>query len=177
MSRRLSTTEYTGFDILGRVTSHKQTTDGNEYATAYKYNPRRCAGRGDLSVGQSRPEHLRREWRSRGGAWEKVDSPAVLGVREQLQVQRRRSGYPDATRERSVGVDPVQLAPAADTDRDRHDTERDEPPRSRLHLRNDSEQRQRAESDDHGSDGGHHAGVHGASELQLRSLEPIAASR
>lgn len=34
----VSTTEYTGFDILGRVTAHKQTTDGNEYTTAYTYS-------------------------------------------------------------------------------------------------------------------------------------------
>jgi hypothetical protein len=27
----VSTTEYTSFDILGRVTGHKQTTDGNDY--------------------------------------------------------------------------------------------------------------------------------------------------
>lgn len=34
----VSTTEYTSFDILGRVTGHKQTTDGNDYNTAYAYN-------------------------------------------------------------------------------------------------------------------------------------------
>jgi len=34
----VSTTEYTSFDILGRVTGHKQTTDGEEYATDYTYN-------------------------------------------------------------------------------------------------------------------------------------------
>jgi hypothetical protein len=34
----VSTTEYTGFDILGRVTAHKQTTDGNEYTTGYTYS-------------------------------------------------------------------------------------------------------------------------------------------
>ncbi len=34
----VSTTEYTGFDILGRVTSHKQITDGTEYTTGYVYN-------------------------------------------------------------------------------------------------------------------------------------------
>ncbi len=33
-----SITEYTSFDILGRVTGHKQTTDGNDYTTAYVYN-------------------------------------------------------------------------------------------------------------------------------------------
>jgi RHS repeat-associated protein len=33
-----STTEYTGYDILGRVTSHKQTTGGNDFVTAYTYN-------------------------------------------------------------------------------------------------------------------------------------------
>ena len=33
-----STTEYTAFDILGRMTAHKQTTDNNEYTTGYKYN-------------------------------------------------------------------------------------------------------------------------------------------
>ncbi|MBX3282033.1 MAG: RHS repeat protein [Acidobacteria bacterium] len=34
----LSTTEYTSFDILGRVLSAKQTTDGEEYETDYTYN-------------------------------------------------------------------------------------------------------------------------------------------
>jgi len=37
----VSTTEYTGFDILGRVTAHKQTTDGgdpNGYTTGYTYS-------------------------------------------------------------------------------------------------------------------------------------------
>lgn len=33
----MSTTEYTSFDILGRVTGHKQTTDGTDYTTAYSY--------------------------------------------------------------------------------------------------------------------------------------------
>jgi RHS repeat-associated protein len=33
-----STTEYTGFDILGRVTAHKQTTDSTDYVTGYTYN-------------------------------------------------------------------------------------------------------------------------------------------
>lgn len=31
VSSSVSTTEYTGFDILGRVTQSKQTTDGVEY--------------------------------------------------------------------------------------------------------------------------------------------------
>ncbi len=38
VSSSVSTTEYTSFDILGRVTGHKQTTDGNAYETAYAYN-------------------------------------------------------------------------------------------------------------------------------------------
>lgn len=33
-----STTEYTSFDILGRVTGHKQTTDGTAYTTGYTYD-------------------------------------------------------------------------------------------------------------------------------------------
>lgn len=33
-----STTEYTSFDVLGRVTGHKQTTDGTDYTTSYIYN-------------------------------------------------------------------------------------------------------------------------------------------
>lgn len=33
VSSSVSTTEYTSFDILGRVTGHKQTTDGEEYET------------------------------------------------------------------------------------------------------------------------------------------------
>ncbi|MCW5956035.1 MAG: hypothetical protein KIT61_05580 [Pyrinomonadaceae bacterium] len=38
MESSVSTTEYTGFDILGRVTAHKQTTDGIDYTTGYAYN-------------------------------------------------------------------------------------------------------------------------------------------
>jgi len=38
VSSTVSTTEYTAFDILGRVTAHKQTTDGTAYTTGYKYN-------------------------------------------------------------------------------------------------------------------------------------------
>ena len=38
VSSSVSTTEYTAFDILGRVTSHKQTTDGTAYTTGYNYN-------------------------------------------------------------------------------------------------------------------------------------------
>lgn len=34
----VSTTEYTAFDILGRVTAHKQTTDSTAYTTGYVYN-------------------------------------------------------------------------------------------------------------------------------------------
>jgi len=34
----VSNTEYTGFDLLGRVTSHKQTTDGRDYTTGYAYD-------------------------------------------------------------------------------------------------------------------------------------------
>ncbi|MGH9949250.1 MAG: RHS repeat domain-containing protein [Pyrinomonadaceae bacterium] len=38
VSSSVSTTEYTAFDIMGRVTGHKQTTDGNAYTTGYAYN-------------------------------------------------------------------------------------------------------------------------------------------
>jgi RHS repeat-associated protein len=41
VSSSVSTTEYTSFDILGRVTGHKQTTDGGDsagYSTSYTYN-------------------------------------------------------------------------------------------------------------------------------------------
>ncbi len=38
VSSSVSTTEYTSFDVLGRVTGHKQTTDGQSYSTAYAYN-------------------------------------------------------------------------------------------------------------------------------------------
>ncbi len=38
VSSSISTTEYTAFDILGRVTGHKQTTDGTDYTTGYVYN-------------------------------------------------------------------------------------------------------------------------------------------
>lgn len=34
----VSTTEYTSYDILGRVVSHKQTIGGNDYTTGYTYN-------------------------------------------------------------------------------------------------------------------------------------------
>jgi RHS repeat-associated protein len=34
----ISTTEYTNFDILGRVLNHKQRTYNNDYTTAYTYN-------------------------------------------------------------------------------------------------------------------------------------------
>ena len=38
VSSSISTTEYTEFDILGRVKAHKQTTDGQDYTTGYVYN-------------------------------------------------------------------------------------------------------------------------------------------
>ena len=38
VSSSVSTTEYTAFDILGRVTAHRQTTDGTAYTTGYIYN-------------------------------------------------------------------------------------------------------------------------------------------
>ena len=38
VSSAISTTEYTSFDILGRVLAHKQTTDGNAYTSGYTYN-------------------------------------------------------------------------------------------------------------------------------------------
>jgi RHS repeat-associated protein len=38
VSSSISATEYTSFDSLGRVTAHKQTTDGHDYTTAYTYN-------------------------------------------------------------------------------------------------------------------------------------------
>ena len=38
VSSSVSTTEYISFDILGRVTGHKQTTDGQSYSTGYAYN-------------------------------------------------------------------------------------------------------------------------------------------
>lgn len=38
MQSSVSTTEYTAFDILGRVTAHKQTTDGVSYTTGSEYN-------------------------------------------------------------------------------------------------------------------------------------------
>jgi RHS repeat-associated protein len=34
----VSITEYTGYDILGRVTAHKQTTDSVDYTTGYTYD-------------------------------------------------------------------------------------------------------------------------------------------
>jgi RHS repeat-associated protein len=38
ISSSVSATEYLAFDILGRVTSHKQTTDSVDYTTGYTYN-------------------------------------------------------------------------------------------------------------------------------------------
>ena len=38
MSSSVSTTEYTSFDTMGRVTGHKQTTDSTAYTTGYTYN-------------------------------------------------------------------------------------------------------------------------------------------
>ena len=38
ISSAVSATEYTGFDAVGKVLSHKQITDGNTYSTAYTYN-------------------------------------------------------------------------------------------------------------------------------------------
>ena len=38
VSSAVSQTEYTSFDILGRVLAHKQTTDGQVYNTGYSYN-------------------------------------------------------------------------------------------------------------------------------------------
>ena len=74
----VSTTEYTGFDILGRVTGHKQTTDGEEYSTGYVYNLSGALieqtypsgrvvknvidGNGDLSIVQSRKNASHGYW-------------------------------------------------------------------------------------------------------------------
>ncbi len=38
VSSSVSTTEYTSFDIIGRVAGHKQTTNSTDYTTAYSYN-------------------------------------------------------------------------------------------------------------------------------------------
>ena len=38
VSSLVSTTEYTSFDILGRVLAHQQMTDGQIYTTGYNYN-------------------------------------------------------------------------------------------------------------------------------------------
>ncbi len=38
VSSSVSTTEYTSFDILGRVTGHKQTTNDQQFTTGYVYN-------------------------------------------------------------------------------------------------------------------------------------------
>ena len=38
VSSSVWTAEYTAFDILGRVLSHEQTTDGQSYTTRYAYN-------------------------------------------------------------------------------------------------------------------------------------------
>ncbi len=38
VSSSVSATEYTEFDILGRIKAHKQTTDGTAYTTGYTYN-------------------------------------------------------------------------------------------------------------------------------------------
>ena len=38
VSSNVSETKYNSFDILGRVLSHQQITDGQTYSTAYAYN-------------------------------------------------------------------------------------------------------------------------------------------
>ncbi len=38
VSSSVSATEYTSFDVLGRVTGHKQTINSTDYTTAYTYN-------------------------------------------------------------------------------------------------------------------------------------------
>jgi RHS repeat-associated protein len=38
VSSSVSQTEYNSFDVMGRILSHKQTTDGAAYTTAYNYN-------------------------------------------------------------------------------------------------------------------------------------------
>jgi RHS repeat-associated protein len=38
VSSSVSTTEYTSFDVLGRVTGHKQTTSSTDFNTSYTYN-------------------------------------------------------------------------------------------------------------------------------------------
>jgi len=38
VSTSISETRYTGFDLLGRVSNHEQYTNGETYATEYKYN-------------------------------------------------------------------------------------------------------------------------------------------
>jgi RHS repeat-associated protein len=38
VANSLTTTEYTAFDVSGKATAHRQTTDGQSYTTAYGYN-------------------------------------------------------------------------------------------------------------------------------------------
>ncbi len=38
VSSLVSSTEYTSFDVLGKILAHKQTTDGQSYTTGYVYN-------------------------------------------------------------------------------------------------------------------------------------------
>ncbi|PYS98626.1 MAG: hypothetical protein DMF63_15225 [Acidobacteria bacterium] len=74
----VSTTEYASFDILGRVTASKQTTDGQDYVNGYAYNLSGALieqtypsgrvvknildGNGDLSVVQSKKNSSSGYW-------------------------------------------------------------------------------------------------------------------
>ena len=57
----LSTTEYTSFDILGRVTASKQTTDGQDYESGYSYNLSGALIEQTVSERTEGAEHARRE--------------------------------------------------------------------------------------------------------------------
>jgi hypothetical protein len=112
----VSTTEYTGFDILGRVTAHKQTTDGTDYTTGYTYKldgsldeETYPSGRvvknvldsdGDLSVVESKKN-------STAGYWH---------LRRQFYLQSCRCCHLNAARKRMLGEHSVQLTPSADAD-------------------------------------------------------------
>ena len=104
VSSAASTTEYTAFDVLGRVTAHRQTTDGASYTTGYLYNLSGAMieetypstrvvknvldNDGDLSIVQSKKN---------GGA-------GYFNYAKKHQLHGSRSRVVNAARQRQMGV-------------------------------------------------------------------------
>ena len=124
VSRSVSTTEFTSFDIIGRVTASKQTTDGVTYGNGstdspmtYTYNlsgaliervvKNVLAANGDLSIVESKKN-------ANSGYWHYADSPTynAAGALTSLQLGN------------GLGIDRFQFTPATDADRSRNCPER-----------------------------------------------------